>query len=60
MQIRSENQFYLPDLFSVCPLQKGKTFPGDYETIDAESKAWINVFNPLTERQHNKQRVIAS
>ena len=53
MQISGAKQFYLPDLFSVCPLQKGNIFPGDYEAIGAESKAWINAFNALTERQRN-------
>ena len=53
MQISGANQFYLPDLFSVCPLQNGTIFPGDYKAIGAESKAWINALDTLTERQRD-------
>ncbi|KIJ66684.1 hypothetical protein HYDPIDRAFT_85809 [Hydnomerulius pinastri MD-312] len=53
MHTISADQFYLPNLFETCPLKMGVIFPGDYEGIGAESKAWINAFDVFTERQRN-------
>ena len=42
-------QFTLPDLLSLCPLERA-TNP-HYERVVAEARAWINSFDVLTDRR---------
>ncbi|EMD34166.1 hypothetical protein CERSUDRAFT_98094 [Gelatoporia subvermispora B] len=49
MSSTSQQQFFLPDLLSICPL-KGSTNP-HYTQAAAESSAWINSYNLFTDRK---------